>query len=142
MLSLTIEYALRAMTHLAGLDPEAAQNSEAIASETQVPKGYLSKLLRDLVLAKLILGKRGPNGGFVLAKPAAEITVLDVVNAVDPIERFTHCPLGNPAHVKLCPLHARLDRALGMMECEFAQTTLAELIETNKKHAPRSEPRA
>lgn len=133
MLSQTIEYALRAMTYLAALDRGAAVNSETIAQQTRVPKGYLSKVLRDLVLAELVLSRRGPHGGFSLARDPRDISMLDVVNAVDPIPRITKCPLGNPAHVKLCPLHRRIDDAVGTIEREFARTSLAEVIETNTR---------
>jgi Rrf2 family transcriptional regulator, nitric oxide-sensitive transcriptional repressor len=133
MLSQTIEYALRAMTHLASLERDTAVNSEWIAERTHVPKGYLSKILRDLVVADLITSQRGPNGGFSLARSPDKITMFDVVNAVDPIKRILKCPLGNPAHVQLCPLHRRIDDAIGMIEREFRRTTLAEVLETNAR---------
>lgn len=135
MFSLTIEYALRAMVHLASIPPDAALNSETIAQRTKVPKGYLSKILRDLVVAHLVTSQRGPNGGFTLARPSTKISILDVVNAVDPLERITRCPLGNPLHVKLCPLHRRMDDALAMIERDFKRTSLAEVIETNTRAA-------
>ncbi|HEX2838717.1 MAG TPA: Rrf2 family transcriptional regulator [Phycisphaerales bacterium] len=128
MLSQTIEYALRAMTHLATLEPGASASSAVIAQHTQVPHGYLSKVLRDLVVADLITSQRGPNGGFTLARSAAEISIYDVVNAVDPMQRITECPLGNPDHVQLCPLHRRLDQAMDMVEREFRATSLGELL--------------
>lgn len=131
MLSQTVEYALRAMVHMAALPPDTAATSEAIAARTKVPRGYLSKILRDLVVAELIHSQRGPSGGFTVARPASRITILDVINAVDPLKRITKCPLGNPAHLNLCPLHRRLDDAFAMIEREFKSTTLAEMIETN-----------
>lgn len=135
MLSQTIEYALRAMTYLASTDGAAASNSESIAERTKVPKGYLSKILRDLVVAELIVSQRGPNGGFSLSRPPHQISMLDVVNAVDPIPRIRKCPLGNPAHLQLCPLHRRLDDATAMIEAEFRRTSLAEVLETNIQSA-------
>ncbi len=129
MLSQTIEYALRAMVCLANLDDGAAATSEVIAGQTKVPKGYLSKILRDLVVAELVTSQRGPNGGFALARSPARISILDVVNAVDPLERIRKCPLGNPEHTQLCPLHKRLDQAVAMIEREFSQTNLAEVME-------------
>jgi Rrf2 family nitric oxide-sensitive transcriptional repressor len=131
MLSQTIEYALRAMIHLASIPPDSALNSDTIADRTKVPKGYLSKILRDLVVAELVTSQRGPHGGFTLARDASKVSILDVINAVDPIKRIRKCPLGNPAHVHLCPLHKRLDDALGMIEREFARTTLREVLETS-----------
>lgn len=131
MLSQTVEYALRAMVHLAALEPETATNSETIAKRTKIPHGYLSKILRDLVVVELVRSQRGPSGGFTLARSAEKISLLDVINAVDPLARIKKCPLGNPAHLKLCPLHSRLDAAIALIEKEFKQTTLAELLETN-----------
>lgn len=128
MLSQTVEYALRAMTHLAALEPGASANSESIAQRTQVPQGYLSKVLRDLVVAGLITSQRGPHGGFSLVKGSSEISILDIVNAVDPITRITRCPLGNPAHMKLCPLHRRIDDAIGMIEEQFRRTFLSDVL--------------
>jgi Rrf2 family transcriptional regulator, nitric oxide-sensitive transcriptional repressor len=132
MISQTIEYALRAMVHLSADGAASALTSEVIAERTKVPKGYLSKILRDLTVAGLITSQRGPNGGFTLSRVAADISILDVVNAVDPIDRILHCPLGNPAHVKLCPLHRRIDDALEAMERTFAATSLHEVLETNR----------
>lgn len=133
MISQTIEYALRAMAHLATLEEGRAANSETVAEHTQVPRGYLSKILRDLVVAGLVDSQRGPNGGFVLARRASEISILDVVNAVDPIARISECPLGNPAHVQLCPLHRRLDDALQTIEQQFRETSLEDLQKTNSR---------
>lgn len=133
MISQTVEYALRAMVRLAELEPGTAANSETLAMLTQAPAGYLSKVMRDLVVAGLVTSQRGPSGGFTLARAASEITMLDVVNAVDEIPRIRECPLGNPAHVKLCPLHSRIDRALDLVEREFRGTTLAEVVESGRK---------
>lgn len=126
MFSTTSEYALRAMTYLAG-EKESA-NSEKISFHTQIPKPFLSKILRDLVVAGLIRGQRGPNGGFTLSKAATEISILDVINAVDPLKRIETCPLGLPEHTKLCPLHSELDAAIAHVECSLGTTYLASLI--------------
>jgi Rrf2 family protein len=128
MISQTIEYALRAMTYLATVQGDAAASSGVIAEQTQVPRGYLSKVLRDLVIAGLVTSQRGPNGGFTLARAPGTISILDVVNAVDPLERITRCPLGNPDHLELCPLHKSLDQAMDTVERQFRTTTLAALL--------------
>jgi Rrf2 family transcriptional regulator, nitric oxide-sensitive transcriptional repressor len=133
LISQTIEYALRAMVYLAGLETDAAANCETIAAHTKVPQDYLSKLLRDLVLAELLYSQRGPNGGFTLARQVSEITMLDVVNAVDPIKRIHACPLGNPQHVNLCPLHRKLDNALAIIEENLGSTTLDEILQSNRQ---------
>lgn len=128
MFSQTVEYALRAMTFL-GSRSSASTTTEVIARQTQVPAGYLAKVMRDLVVAQLVTSQRGPNGGFVLARPPEQITVLDIVNAVDPIQRIRSCPAGNPFHIKLCSLHARLDAAMALIESELRKTSLAQVVE-------------
>ena len=129
MFSMTAEYALRAAAYLA-THTDGLSNSAAIAKTTKVPQGYLSKILKDLVEAGIVSSQRGPNGGFALARPAGSLTVLEVINAVDPIERITTCPLGIPSHgVNLCRLHRRLDDAIAMIERSLGDSTLAEMVE-------------
>ena len=127
MFSQTSEYALRAASTLAARAP-GTLTTEQIASATQVPPAYLSKVLQALRKAGVVVSQRGIGGGVKLARSAEETTVLDIVNAVDPIRRITSCPLGLPAHgVRLCPMHSRLDSALAVVEEVFRATTLAEL---------------
>ena len=72
-----------------------------------------------------------------LTKSPSELTILDVVNAVEPIRRIRECPLGLTAHgVRLCPLHKRLDNALASVEEAFRQTTLAEILAEPTKSYP------
>lgn len=128
MFSQTTEYALRLMVYLASLSGRSPTIAQ-IASATQTPAGYLAKVLRSLARAGLIRSQRGLHGGSVLARPAEQITILDVVQAVDPIQRITTCPLGLKNHgVNLCPLHRRLDDAIAAVEQAFRNTTLAELV--------------
>src|SRR6059058_5380797 len=105
MFSQTVEYALRAVVHLADRAPEP-RTTEQIAEATRVPKAYLAKVLQGLVRAGIVRSRRGLHGGVSLARPAAELTILEVVNAVEPIARIRECPLGLTAHgIRLCPLH-------------------------------------
>lgn len=129
MFSQTSEYALRAMLVLASGDGRAASSAQ-VAAEARVPKPYLSKVMSDLVRAGLVVSQRGPSGGFSLGRPATEITVLDVINAVDPIKRITSCPLGRPEHIQLCPLHRELDAAIAHVERSLGHTRISELKDT------------
>lgn len=136
MISQTIEYALRAAVYLAS-KPDQPQTAEDIAKVTLVPRPYLSKVMQGLARADIVRSQRGRHGGFVLATPANKMTVYDVVQAVDPIKRITTCPLGLESHgVHLCPLHRRLDAALGSVEAVFRRTTLAEVIEEPNSSVP------
>ncbi len=139
MFSQTAEYALRAMVCLAQ-NPEKSLTSQDLAQVTQVPAGYLSKVLHALVRGQLILSRRGVGGGFVLARPADTITILDVLNVVDPMQRITTCPLGLKSHGKhLCPLHRKLDDAMALTEQAFAQTSLAALVAEPTRSTPLCE---
>jgi Rrf2 family nitric oxide-sensitive transcriptional repressor len=140
MLSQTTEYALRIMVYLASLKGTPATLPQ-IAAATQTPAGYLAKVLRNLALAGLLRSQRGLHGGSVLARPAHAISVLDVVQAVDPIQRIKQCPLGIKGHgINLCPLHRRLDEAIAMVEKAFASSSLADLIPEQADVEPFCDP--
>ena len=128
MLSKTVEYALRAVCYLASQTPQA-KTTEQISKATQVTPAYLSKVLQNLTRKGIVHSQRGIGGGMTLVKQPAELTILEVVNAVEPIERILTCPLNLEAHgTHLCPLHRRVDDALAGMEAAFANTTLAEVL--------------
>ncbi|MCE9563174.1 MAG: Rrf2 family transcriptional regulator [Planctomycetes bacterium] len=128
MFSNTVEYALRAIVHLAFEAPEARTTAQ-IAEATKVPKDYLSKILQGLAKKGIVQTQRGVGGGVTLAKAPEELTILDVVNAVEPIQRITTCPLGLATHgIKLCPLHRRMDDAMATVEAAFRNSTLAEVL--------------
>lgn len=142
MISPTAEYALRAVVAIAQANPEAVV-TPAIAETTRVPPGYLCKVLQTLRKAGLVDSKRGLGGGFTLARPADRITVLEVVNAVDPIKRIERCPLGIDEHgTNLCALHKRLDEATESVEQAFASTTIAELLWAPGRSVPLCQPAA
>lgn len=136
MFSQTVEYALRAVVHLADWAPRA-RTTDQIAEVTRVPKAYLSKVLQGLARAGVVQSQRGIGGGIALVKSPAELTILEVVEAVDPIGRIRECPLGLPTHgTNLCPLHRRLDEALASVEEAFRRTTLAEVLSEPSRSLP------
>lgn len=133
MISQTAEYALRAIVYLANQGGEP-RTTAFISVAIQAPSGYLAKVMKNLCRAGLVNSRRGLNGGFVLAKPPEELTILAIVNAVDPIRRYPECPLGIAHHGRrLCPLHTRLDQAAELVENAFANSTVAELLETPRE---------
>jgi Rrf2 family nitric oxide-sensitive transcriptional repressor len=139
MISQTVEYALRAACYLAQQAP-AARTTHQIAEATHVPAAYLSKVLQSLNRAGIIQSQRGVGGGISLVVDPAELSILTVVNAVDPIQRIRTCPLGLESHgVRLCPLHKRLDNALAAFEAAFRDTTLAEVLAEPSASTPLCE---
>lgn len=130
MISQTAEYALRAIVWLAGQGAEPVTR-QALARATKVPPDYLSKVMQSLSRHRLVKAQRGKNGGFSLVKSSEKLTVLEVVNAVDQVQRIKKCPLGLKSHDKrLCALHQRMDDTMVMVERVFGQTTIAELMQT------------
>ena len=129
MISQTVEYALRSIVTIAqfGNQPCTAQKIAEIAS---VPAPYLSKMMQGLVRAQLVTSKRGLHGGFLLTKDPSELTIWEVVDAVEPIKRIHKCPLDIGSHTgQLCALHQRLDNVLAIVEKSFRETTIADLLD-------------
>ncbi len=128
MISQTAEYALRAVVWLA-VEPDKAIGTPRIARMTKVPPAYLSRVLQSLARAGLVKSNPGRSGGFRLTRSPNDISVLDVVNAVDPIRRIERCPLDIDDHgLNLCPLHRRLDAAIAATERAFRETSIGELL--------------
>ncbi len=133
MISQTAEYALRAIVYLA--DQSEPQTNASIAEVTKVPIGYLAKIMQTLSRARLVTSQRGLHGGFLLAFKPGELTVLKVLNAVDPIQHYHECPLGTHGS-NLCPLHRSLDDAANAIEATFGDTTIADLINVPRHRRP------
>jgi len=86
-------------------------------------------VLQMLARADLVVSSPGRGGGFRLTRSPEEISVLDVINAVDPIQRIHECPLELKSHgPNLCPLHRRLDDAMAQLEAAFARSSVAEML--------------
>jgi Rrf2 family protein len=127
MISQTVEYALRAVVFLA--DQNEPRTTQQIAQRTRVPAPYLAKVMQSLNRAHLVHSQRGLHGGFTLARSPDQVTIWDVVQAVEPFQRIRSCPLELKAHrLRLCPLHKRLDDALALIEKAYRDTTVAEIL--------------
>lgn len=77
------EYAIRAMTYLARRPVGEISALRDVGHEQDIPESFLAKIFQSLVRAGLVASQRGARGGFSLARPAAEITVREVIEAVD-----------------------------------------------------------
>ncbi len=128
MLSQTAEYAMRAVVCLAN-EPDHSLTTRELARHTRVPVNYLSKVLQGLSKKGLVQSQRGLHGGFVLSRPAGEMTLLEVVDAVDPIHPIRRCPLGLKEHgSQLCPLHSRLNETFCMIRELLEKSTVESML--------------
>lgn len=125
----TTEYALRATAHLATLPDGETVRSEALAEATNVPLAYLSKVLRRLVDAELLHVRKGPGGGYALARPPQEIRFSEILAAIDgPLETgmcafgFGRCDGRAP-----CALHGAWSELESSIHQWAERTTLAEV---------------
>ena len=80
-ISAKVDYAVRALCTLA--DSEKALTSESLALSQGLPAKFLESILNDMRRAGLLTSQRGPEGGYRLARPAAEISVADVIRPLD-----------------------------------------------------------
>ncbi len=140
MLQKTAEYALRAIVCLAQ-NPEAAQSADRVAEATRIPRRYLHRVLQQMIQAALVRSQPGPNGGYSLARPAAKIKLIHVINAIGPLERIRKCPLGLKNHTGLCALHRELDDAYASIEAAFSRVTVAQIVNKPGKFIPLCEHR-
>jgi Rrf2 family protein len=136
------DYALRALIHLARLGPGAVVSARAISRAEHVPEPLLRKLLQELRRAKLVVSEQGVHGGFRLARPADQITILDVVETAQGKLAVNRCFLGK----NLCPnegdclLSATLasvqDRLVGVFEGVTLDDLVGELAPSRQGTGP------
>ena len=138
MISQTVEYSLRAVLVLAS-QYDKAMTVREMAELAKIPAPYLSKIMKGLVRAEIVQSRRGLGGGFKLARNPKDITIWDVTQAIDPLERIRSCPLGIEGHTVLCPLHRRIDLAIEQIESAFRASTLDEILNESSDSKPLCE---
>lgn len=134
-LSTTTTYALRAMSSLEGPDG-AYRGTVALAETSRVPGPYLAKVMNLLAQAGLVEGRRGPQGGFRLARHGGEISVWDILMATEGNSWNRGCALGLDAcrvHAP-CPFHACAQEARQCMEQAFRASTLVDMAPRRNCH--------
>jgi Rrf2 family protein len=94
-LSKKVDYGLMAMSHIAYFREEKVANSRHIAEMYNIPPELLAKILQKLAKQGLVISQNGPKGGYVLARDPHEITVGEVVKAIDGPIGLVDCYLGN-----------------------------------------------
>ncbi len=135
MFSASCHYALQAMFYIA-LHSSEKKNVELseIAEQQNIPKHFLSKILQQLVKNKLLISMKGPNGGFRLVSSPREVTLIEVIEAIDGLDIFTQCGLSyeecddeNP-----CQIHSEYKRIRQKVYELFNNKTLEGLTEDLK----------
>jgi Rrf2 family protein len=125
------DYALRAMTYLAKLDPTQRAATSQIAETKKIPPSFLAKIISQLSIAGLIHTSRGARGGVTLSRPADEISILEVIEAIDGPIALNECtvsPEGCPFSGD-CPIHGLWCDTQAELVAKLRSTTFATLNE-------------
>ena len=124
MLTLTGEYALRAMIYLAQQTDDRPISSNRIAEQTGVPAKYLSRILGDLVRAGVLDSLRGRGGGFQMIRSPVQVSLYEVLAPFEESKRPRRCPFGNALcnEADPCLAHHRWKKVLEARQ-RFLQTT-------------------
>lgn len=123
------DYAVRAMLALARTDGDWT-SVRRIAAEMSIPAAFLPRVMRDLAEMALVEARTGRTGGYRLARAAERITLLDVIDAVEPADDDRRCVLrgmlcGTDGH---CIVHDAFDQARIAHRQRLAATTLDSLV--------------
>jgi Rrf2 family protein len=134
-----IEYALRAMIYLADRPSGIARGTE-IAGREHIPKYYLEKVIRDLMRGGLVRARRGPGGGYQLARDAGTVTFRDIIEAVEGPIKLNLCTDGSSscALQPSCRMYRVWEKGQRVLLEVFSDTSLAEIAAGRPSPAMRS----
>jgi Rrf2 family protein len=125
------DYAVRIMIHLATLPPGSRPNCGVLAQAGEIPEHFVLKILQLLVRARLIQSQRGAGGGFTLAVDPREITLLDIVEAVEGPTALNACLARGLGCTRKgwCPAHSVWAEAQEAMTAVLRRATIAALAQ-------------
>lgn len=125
------EYAIRAMAHLALRPERSPAQAREIARAENIPAPVMGKILQDLVRKGLLESRKGPGGGFHLARRPELVTLRDLVAAVDGLDHFLECAVGleRCSDEAPCPLHDTWKELRVHIMSYLETTNLAEMAQ-------------
>jgi Rrf2 family transcriptional regulator, iron-sulfur cluster assembly transcription factor len=138
-LTMSGEYAVRAMMHLAGLPAGTAVPLKTIAAAWEIPETFLRKIAAQLSRGGLLVSTRGNGGGVSLARPAESLTVLDIIEVVEGEMSLNKC-LMSPAecgHSTTCAVHVLWCEAQGRLKETLRSRSLADLAAQTARRRAR-----
>lgn len=131
-LNKSTRYALYAAMEMAAAAPGRAVTVSEVAARYRIPEGALAKVFQQLVRAGVALGTRGAGGGYRIARPPSEVTVLDVVRVFEPPRPPGHCLIGDGRGdcdlASACRLRRLFDEVEGLARNTFASVSLETLV--------------
>lgn len=129
VISRQTDYACRVILHLATLPPETRVTAQEIAARRIIPRALVRRIITRLGKAKLITTTRGRDGGIALARPASEISLLDVTRAMEGEIALNVCVI-NPREcplMQVCSVHEVWVEAHAQLVARLRQATFDQL---------------
>jgi Rrf2 family protein len=128
------EYALRALTYAATQNEDGRFQAADVCLQTGIPESFSRKIFQALVQGGFLRALRGPGGGYVLTIPPDQISLLDVIRAVEGDDTFDHCVLGLPecGTKRPCPLHETWVKAKEQLLAQLEKRTLQDLADASQ----------
>lgn len=123
------DYAIRGMVYLAGRRERELSLLADIAASVAVPKALLAKILQQFAKVGLVISARGAGGGFALGRPAAKISLLEIIEAVEGPIRLNRCLLGRGVcdRETICTVHPVWQEVQETMRSVLAKVSLKQL---------------
>lgn len=130
------DYAFRLVLHLAGMPTGEIVNGQTISDQQNIPPRFLLKIVRFLTQAGLVKSYRGVDGGFTLARKPEEITLADVIIAMEGPISIHKCLADKDSCskqcAKICPVHAALAGIQSELEASLSKVSFAQLANKTK----------
>ena len=138
-LTLTGEYAIRAMIHLASGKDDSIYRISEISDINNIPEKFLRKIIPQLSTAGLIQSQRGIGGGIKLGKPALEITPLEIIEAVEGEMALNKCLIDRAfcSDERWCTVHTLWCQAQKKLRETLSSKSIAELASENEERKKR-----
>jgi Rrf2 family protein len=137
MLTAKGKYGLKALAHLATLRPGETTQAMDIAEAHNIPKKFLDAILGDLRNAGIVFSKKGPGGGYMLARPPSDIKIGQVIRTIDgplaPIacaSRTAYQPCRDCKSVKTCTVRLMMTEVRDAMSEVLDRMTIADMAAT------------
>lgn len=136
MFSRACEYAIQALLDLAERPPGDYTPVREVAEQSKIPYHFLGKIVQQLTKRGVLIANKGPGGGIALSNPADEITLIQIVEAIDGLDITTRCLMGLPAcHDAVpCPLHIEWGKNRAQIMEMLTQKTLKQLVTEARKN--------
>jgi Rrf2 family protein len=132
--SCTTEYAIRGLSELACRANGKSMLMDQLVSGTDLPRDFLAKVFQRLVKAGILRSAKGRGGGFTLARPAHEITLMHIIEAIEGPQRLDGCVVGLEKcnDTMPCPQHDLYKPIRQRLKDYLNTTTLADLASSLK----------